>query len=308
MKNIFLFSMPLMLLTACGTAGEKTELNLTYVKSPLNAPAIIAYQQDLFTQAFAEDGITVKWSEINSGTQQTEAMAAGSIDIATVLGNTSAVLAYANGADIKIAGMFGRAPKAYRLMSKNPLFKSIKDIKGKKIGGPKGTVLHQLLLTALQKEGLTIEDVQFVSMGIPEAISAMEGGTIDGALLGGAATLLAEKSGAHLVVDGENLIQGSTVIAVRGELLKKHPNIVDKYLSVHKQALAYMESNPKESLQITAESLGLSQQETASMLPWYDFSLEITQKDKNDLSEVQNFLIQSGLLENKKNLDGIYVQ
>lgn len=305
MKKLLVFMFILLIQSGCTVS--KKEINLTYVKSPLNAPAIISYKKNIIQDAFKKEGFTVKWHEINSGAQQTEAIAAGSIDIATVLGDTSAVLAYANGIDLKIIGMFGRAPKAYMLFSKNKNFTNLKQIKRKKIAGPKGTVLHQMLLAALQKVGLTIKDIEFISMGLPEGFSAMQSGNVDGALLGGSATLLAEKEGAYLIADGEGLIQGSTVIAASSQFIKQYPHLIDLYLNAHKVAIEYMMTNPKESIEIIANEIGLSQEETQAMLPWYNFNPQITQNDKDNMVAVQEFLIQAKLLENKADLTGLFL-
>lgn len=106
-------------------------MTLTYVKFPLNTPAIIAYKKYVCRQIQRKKNITVNYAEINSGAQQTEAMAAGSVDFATVLGGSSAIFAAANGADIKVIGMFGRAPKAYMLQTKNLTVQSVKDLNKK---------------------------------------------------------------------------------------------------------------------------------------------------------------------------------
>lgn len=53
------------------------------------------------------------------------------------------------------------------------------------IAGPKGTILHELLAAYLKQGGLSIEDVKFVSMGLPQARAALENGSADCALLAG---------------------------------------------------------------------------------------------------------------------------
>lgn len=293
-------------LTLCNKKQSSiSEINLTYVKSPLNVPAIINYKKSMFSNDFAP--IKVNYHEINSGAQQTEAMASGDIDFATVLGGTSAILSAANGNNIKIIGMFGRAPKAFRIMGKNPSITTLADLKGKKIGGPKGTVLHQLLISALKKEGLTIDDVEFISMGISDALNGMLTKTIDVALLGGPATLIAEKQGAHVITTGEGLIDGATVIAIRGELFDNNPEIIKQFLQTHYKSLEYMKQNMVETLELTAETVGLSTEEVKSMLPYYDFSPKITETDIENLIATQDFLYETKLLSQKINIKDIII-
>ncbi len=62
------------------------------------------------------------------------------------------------------------------ILTNNNSIKSATDLVGKKVAGPKGTILHQVLISALDKEGLSMDDVEFVNMGIPEASAALSDG------------------------------------------------------------------------------------------------------------------------------------
>jgi sulfonate transport system substrate-binding protein len=70
-------------------------------------------------------------------------------------------------------------------MAKNQAIKTVADLKGKTVAGPKGTLLHHLLFVALKKEGLKPADMTFVNMGIPQAQAALISGSIDAALIAG---------------------------------------------------------------------------------------------------------------------------
>ena len=75
-------------LTGCGTAGDTSSLDsltFTYVTSPLNLPSIVEKEKGIFTKAFADDGIEVKYAEITSGADQTQALAAGDVPLAQPL-------------------------------------------------------------------------------------------------------------------------------------------------------------------------------------------------------------------------------
>lgn len=60
----------------------------------------------------------MQYPEITVGSKQTEAMAAGSLDFAHALGGTSAILAAANGVDLKIIAICNPAPKAFVVLTK----------------------------------------------------------------------------------------------------------------------------------------------------------------------------------------------
>ncbi|AUA38211.1 ABC transporter sulfonate-family extracellular solute-binding protein [Clostridioides difficile] len=283
--------------------GEKlSEINLTYVKSPLNVPSIIQKQDDLFGKEFKKDNIKVNFHEITTGPEQTQALAAGEIDFLHALGGTSALIAASNGVELKILNTYSRSPKGFMILTNNNSIKSAADLVGKKVAGPKGTILHQVLISALDKEGLSMDDVEFVNMGIPEASAALSDGSVDVALIAGPAALKAMKSGSKLVANGEGLVDGIIVTAVSTDFAEKHPEIVERFMKVEKETLEYVNNNFDEAMEKVAKEVDLSLEETKELYAWYDFSLDITDKDISSLEDTQDFLIKNKLQEKKVNI------
>lgn len=283
--------------------GEKlSEINLTYVKSPLNVPSIIQKQDDLFGKEFKKDNIKVNFHEITTGPEQTQALAAGEIDFLHALGGTSALIAASNGVELKILNTYSRSPKGFMILTNNDSIKSVADLAGKKVAGPKGTILHQVLIAALDKEGLSMDDVEFVNMGIPEASAALSDGSVDAALIAGPAALKAMKSGSKLVANGEGLVDGIIVTAVSTDFAEKHPEIVERFMKVEKETLEYVNRNFDEAMEKVAKEVDLSLEETKELYTWYDFSLDITDKDISSLEDTQDFLIKNKLQEKKVNI------
>ena len=81
----------------------------------------------IFTKAFADDGIEVKYAEITSGADQTQALAAGDVQVLYAVGATSVILSAANDADIKVLNMYSRSPKAFCMYSKDESISSPAD-------------------------------------------------------------------------------------------------------------------------------------------------------------------------------------
>lgn len=296
----------LLVMVGCGSEQSKQEpkdLHLTYVKSPLNIPSIVEKQNGIIEKAFKEKNIGVTYSEITEGPKQTAALESGDIDIATVLGGTSAILAKANGADIKIIGMYSRAPKAFVLITKNPAIQSVKDLKGKKVMGPKGTILHQLLLTALDKNGMTANDVEFINGGIPQAASALDSGDVDVAMVAGPVALKAIQQGARVVVSGEGYIDGSIVIATSGKFAKEHPELIKQYMDTHNQTVQAYEKDSNSYYDIVAKETGLTEADVATMAPWYNFDTTIADSDIKSLEASQDYLISIGMIPSDKKVD-----
>lgn len=282
-----------------------TELNVTYVKSPLNVPSIIQKQDDLFGKEFSKDNIKVNFHEITSGPDQTAALAAGELDVLHALGGTSALIAASNGVDLKIINTYSRSPKGFMILTNNSEIKSAKDLVGKKVAGPKGTILHQVLVASLKKEGYTIDDVEYLNMGIPDAAAALADGSVDAALIAGPTALKAINNGSTVVANGEGLVDGIIVTAVSKDFAEKHPDIVERFLKVEKETLEYVDNNFDEAMGKVAEEVGLTVDEVKEMYKWYDFSLDISDADIKSLEDTQEFLIENGMQNEKVNVEDL---
>ncbi|MBB4040187.1 sulfonate transport system substrate-binding protein [Microvirga flocculans] len=283
-------------------AADKPEVvRITYVSSPFNVPSIVMRAKGYLEEAFKPFGIRVESPEITSGAAQVQAIAAGEIQIASVLGGTSAILGKANGADVQVIAAYSRSPKAFGILARGDGPSSVADLKGKTVAGPKGTTLHQLLAAALAKAGLTLSDVNHVNMDLGAARAALLAGKVDAATLAGNNALAVEQAGGKIIANGDGIIAPTTVIGVRGEFLRNHPDLVEAYLAAHRKALDFMAENPDEALKLAAEEQKISLDDARRMMGWYDFSIRMTDKDVANLADEQAFMVSSGML--KKTID-----
>ena len=238
----------------------------------------------------------VEWPEITAGGKQTQALAAGSVDMASVVSGTAAITARGNGLDLKVVAAFARAPKAFAVMALKPEIQSIADLKSRTVAGPKGSLLNQVLFAALIGSGLDPRDVGYVHMPVGKALSALLGGSADAALIAGPALPKAESQGARVLATGDGLVKGLIVTAVMDGFLKQHADLVRLYLGAHEKALAFMQEKPEETVAMVAQETGLDPEDVKRMAPWYDFSPELTDSDMADLRATQDFLVESGML------------
>lgn len=90
-------------------------------------------------------------------------------------------MAIANGVDITVIGANSRSPEAFAVAVKNSKITDISDLKGKKVAGLRGSVVHQLFVELPRKEGLTEKDVEFFSCPLNAAASALIAERVDAA-------------------------------------------------------------------------------------------------------------------------------
>lgn len=288
-------------LVSAAAADRPKVVRVTYVASPFNVPSIVMRAKGYLDEAYAPLGIKVESPEITSGAQQVQALAAGEIHVASVLGGTSAILGRANGVDLTVIGAYSRSPKAFFVMVRGDGPKTVAELKGKTIAGPKGTTLHQLLAAALARHSLTLADVNHVNMDLGAARAALLAGKVEAATLAGNNALAVEAAGGRIVTSGEGLIEPTTVIAVGGAFLREHPDLVAAYLAAHRKALDFMAKNPDEALRLAAEEQKISLDDARRMMGWYDFSPRMTDADVANLAADQTFMVEAGML--KKTID-----
>lgn len=317
-KIATMIAMGLIMTTVVGCAGKKDavkevvldELVITHVTSPLNVPSIIQKNKDIFTQEFESNGqnIEVKYAEITSGAEQTQALASGDVDILYAVGGTSVILSAANGADIKVLNMYSRSPEAFTLYSTDDTIKTAEDLRGKTIAGPTGTNLHQLLVAYLGKASMTLEDVNYVNMSIPDAKAALDGGSIDAALIAGPTAYVAKEQGYHLVTNGAGLTDAIIAVAVREDFYNEHKDVVEQFVSGQEKILDYMEENKEDTMKIVAEELDLEVKAVEEMYQQYDFNTEITDADRKAFQNVADFMYDAGMIEQEFDTTSLYIK
>ena len=157
-------------------AAPISELNISYVKPPFVLQLLVMKDHKLLEKEFEKDGIKVNWHNMGTSPEAARAMGAGALDIAGNMNTAALLMINAEGLPIRVVTGLARPTSNFAIVSKPGTNLSVKDLKGKKIVGPKGTFLHQLLVAALEKEGMTEKDVSFISMGIPKALSTILSG------------------------------------------------------------------------------------------------------------------------------------
>ena len=299
-------------MVGCSSTNESNleELTITHVTSPLNVPSIIQKNKNMFAEEFKANGkeMTVNYAEITSGADQTQALASGDVDILYAVGGTSVISAAANGADIKILNMYSRSPEAFCMYSHDENIKSAQDLKGKTIAGPVGTNLHQLLVAYLEKAGMTIDDVNYVNMAIPDAKAALDGKSIDVALLAGPTAYKANKQGYNLVTNGKGLTDAVIAVAVTEKFYNEHKEDIEIFMNAEKNIIKYINENHKEAMEIVAKELDLEKSAVEEMYKQYDFNMETTDADIKAFQNVADFMLKTGMIETEVNAEELFIK
>ncbi|UWF60508.1 aliphatic sulfonate ABC transporter substrate-binding protein [Brucella sp. 2716] len=139
-------------------------------------------------------------------------------------------------------------------------FKSMADLKGKKIGVPEGTSGDMLLRLALGKAGMKLDDVQVIKMDPSTVVSAFASKQIDAAgiwypLIG---TIKEHVPGMVELAANSDFFPDKTfpsAFIARNEIVAENPEAVKRMIAVIKEAEDFRTANPEQSVDITAKFL-----------------------------------------------------
>lgn len=285
--------------TALSAATMPESISITYVKSPFNLQNIVMKERGMLEEAFKADGVKINWRVINSGAVQGQAMASGDLDFSAVMNTASVLMAAGAGNPIAIATGVAHPQKIFAIIGKPGTNYSIKDLKGKKVVGPKGTVLHQLLVAALLKEGMKITDVDFVSMDPAKAMTAVVSGSADAGLVAAGLIIKANEAGAKTIATCEGYVSPNLVMAVRRAFAEQYPEAYAKVVATNRAALAWIKANKQQALEMGAKEQGISLANAEKLYDWSGFYDTLTEADVKGLEADQQFLIDNGMMEKK---------
>lgn len=279
--------------------AAKGEINIAYVKSPFNLQNIVMKQHQLLEKEFKKDGIKVNWFSINSGAQQAQAMAAGALDVSAVM-NTASLL-MTNGADnrVYVATGVARPTQVFAIVGKPGQQMKVEDLKGKKVAGPKGTVLHQVLVAALQSKGLKASDVELIQMDIPKAHAALLGGHVDAALLAAGNIIQANAANAKTIATAQGYVDPLLVVAVSEKFAKENPQLLERIVKVHRSTTKWIEQNQDKAIAMGAKEQGISIEDARKLAQWSHYFDVLTPKDLQSLVNDQNFLFENDMMKKK---------
>jgi len=306
MKPVLILAAVLAFLGAVSASAAET-LNISYVKSPFNLQLIVMKERRILENELAPLGVTVNWPEINIGARQAQALASGDLDVAGAMNTSSIIMAKGEGYPLKIIAGVARPTDIFALAAKKGGAASIKDLKGRAVAGPKGTVLHNLLAAALKKNGLSLADVRFVQMDIQQGFAALQSGQVDAALLAGNVLIMAEKEGAKVLTTATGLVEPKLAMVASESFAARHPDRLAAVIAAHDQAWQWIAENHDEALALGARIQGLSLEEAESLFTRSHFTQRLDASDLPGLEADMRFMLENDMMRREIDVKDLFL-
>lgn len=251
-------------LSACGSGKVEpssneeglTKVTLGMVPWPAFELFYLAEEKGIFEK----NGLDVDIQEFSSTTDNSSAFVGGQLDFCTYASSES-IAPFAEGADFKIILLADKSNGCEGLVATSEI-KTVEDLKGKTVATQYCSVDHLLLLTLLQENGMTIDDINMVDMSIETAGNTFIAGQCDAACIWDPYFSQAKENGGNVLystADNPDII--SDVLAASGDMVNNQPEVVEAMVKSYYEAVAYWKENTEEATEFMASKLGVTKEE-----------------------------------------------
>jgi len=188
----------------------------------------------------------IELQDYPSGTEVSQAMRDGSIEVAALTMDEALLLAETI-PDIQVVLVVDFSNGADVLMA-NPNISTLKDLKGHKLGVESSGLGGYVVSRALDKAGLSLQDVHIMPIGSSEHEEAFKQKLVDAVVTFEPVRSNLLKAGAKILFDSSQ-IPGEIidVLVVRQDILKTHKVAMENLVQGWFRALEYQKQNPQDA-------------------------------------------------------------
>lgn len=210
-----------------------------------------------FYEKFAPADLKIEVTTFDSATDVKNAVVTKSMDFGG-FGIAAATLGAAAGEPVVIVGAFCNRGMGVIAKAGSDI-KTIKDLKGKKVGIWPGSTQEVFILERLRLEGLSVKDIVATRVPFGEMNAMLSRGDIDAYVGAEPGPGLSLATGVGQLVEypystamGElNMIMGTSE-----EMVAKDPALVKTMLGIHRKASEFMMANKEQVAEMTVAKLG----------------------------------------------------
>ena len=241
-------------------AQSAAPLRIGYQKSS-TLMALLKVQGTL-ERSLAPLNVKLSWHEFSSGLPLLEALNLDNVDFSADVADTVPVFAQAAGAKLTFVAQEAPSPSAQAIVVRpdSPI-QSVADLKGKKVGFAKAAGAHYLLLAALEKNGLSLADIQPAYLTAADGRAAFEKGAIDAWVIWDPfLSAVQRQGGARVVVDGKGLASYQRYYLASSRYAKAHADVLQVIYAELNKVGRWVKQNPQDAAALLAPVWGLDAQ------------------------------------------------
>lgn len=263
-----------------------------------NWPLFVAAEKRLYEA----EGLEVETIYVTAGAaREIQILIAGDLDFA-VSGTITPIVAYLQGAPVvMVSGLIGESLFQMYVV---PEINSLKDLKGKTIGGGRpGDIPHFAASAILRAAGLEKDVKQLFVAGAQLRLLGMEKRQFHAAILTPPFSFRAAEMGFKKIADARDYIQDDQFngVVTSKALIEKEPNKVRKFLRALTKSMKFIVSNREESIRVLEK---YTKQPRPTLEKTYDFiQPKITEKiNEKGIEAINKYLTGMGMVTTSREL------
>lgn len=260
---MLVFFLCLSLLSGCtDKAKEENTIKVGYFPNVTHATALVGFGEGRFQKELGSK-VNIEEKIFVAGPSLMEGLLAGEVDIGYI-GPIPAINGYVQGAQISIISGANNGG-AVLIAGKNSGIESPEDLKGKKVAIPQFANTQDISLRHILGEYGLKEKAKGGNIEILQVAPADMGllfgrNQIDAALVPEPwGTQLITDFGARMVLDWKEVWNNgqypTTIMIARNDFIEEHPELVEKWLKVHKEIVEYIQAEPEQALTAVSDQL-----------------------------------------------------
>lgn len=290
-----------MMLSACGSQQDDVTLNIGFQKYGV-LPIVKA--QGVLEDALKAQGVQVKWVEFPAGPQLLEGLNVGSVVFGEA-GEAPPIFAQAANSDLVYVANQPASPLGEALIvQKDSDIQSVQDLKGKRIALNKGSNVHYLLLKILEKNNLSLQDIDVVYLPPSDARAAFERGSVDAWVIWDPFLAAAEHQiGARTLVSGENLVSNHQFYLADREFAQQHPDVLKTVVNTLNTTTQWVKDHQADAAKLLEKPTGLEFEVLNTSIGRMGFGVSpISPEVAQEQQYVADAFYQQKLIPNKLNI------
>lgn len=276
-------------------AAQAKTVRIGTVPLPFYSHMWVAYKKGFLAEELNKVGFSAVWKPINLGPVVSESFAAGEIDMG-VMGDFPAFVGRSSGIPYTVVSASDIAPAQALLAGPKSSVKTVSDLKGKKVATTKNTSGHELLAVLLEKEGMTLQDIQFVNMSMADLGPALIAGDIDAGVVWEPSVTRLEENGAKVIMDGKNCPNYAVLLA-GDAFLKNNPAAVEAVNKAYTRGSIYLREHPEECLKLLTTEFKIPEPQLKKMIAKYQ-PVPLDELFVKNMNSQETFLRTNKIIKN----------
>lgn len=289
----FISALAVGLLASTGIVSAADKVVLGTGVDPSYGQAYIGVEAGIFKK----HNLNVDLKVFSSGSAATAALIPGDIQVA-LTSVPSGALHHQLAPKVVLVGLIDILT-GYNGVAAVASIKTLKDLKGKKVGIAKGTTSELSAAQALQRAGMSINDVEVVNVEPPEMMAALFRNDISAFFVWEPWITKTKFAGGNKV----NLLKGVEFYLVHNHLvmdkewIAKNPDVALRVTKAIREAGEFAHKNPAEASKMIARYLKLDEKLVAALLPKTNFIMRLDNDALAFLKSDVDALIEKGKMK-----------